>query len=78
MKNTERYILAGSNNKATVEIVGTKKHLISYTTKVAEYDLLNGEMNVFGWYSNTTGRHLGLFFEAQELKKMSKSELFKT
>ena len=40
---------------------GTLLTLISYDTPVATYDRLSGTLDVFGWYSNTTARHIREF-----------------
>jgi hypothetical protein len=35
--------------------------LISYTTKVASYNHQTNEMQVFGWFSQTTAKHINSF-----------------
>lgn len=37
--------------------------LVSYGTRVASYDHKTNEMDVYGWFSVTTGRHINAFLE---------------
>lgn len=73
----EIYTLKGSYNKARVVVTNNKRLLYSYNKKVAEYDIVTKQMKVFGWYSQTTGRHIRKFFELFGLKPLTKQELFK-
>ena len=49
--------------------------LISYTTKVASYNHDTNKMNVYGWYSMTTARHINAFLEFYGFDKCTKKEL---
>ena len=49
--------------------------LISYTTKVASYNHFTNKMFVFGWFSNTTARHINAFLEYFNFKTCNKKEL---
>ena len=49
--------------------------LISYTTKVAQYDSYLDKMQVFGWYSNTTAKHINSFLNYFGFKTCCKKEL---
>ena len=49
--------------------------LISYTTKVASYNHDTNKMNVYGWYSMTTARHINAFFDFCGLTTKSKKEI---
>lgn len=53
--------------------------LMSYTTIVAEItdEALTGErkLNVFGWYSMTTSRHINEFAQQYGFSKMNKKEM---
>tara|TARA_R110000851_G_scaffold44245_2_gene108913 strand:- start:2989 stop:3231 length:243 start_codon:yes stop_codon:yes gene_type:complete len=63
--------------KAKNHVEGTKNTLYSYNTKVAEYDTKTKEMQVFGYHSATTGRHINAFFKLFGLPTQTKAELFK-
>jgi len=69
--------ITGTSIIAKNRINGSKNTLYSYETKVAEYDKETGEMQVFGYHSLTTGKHINMFFELFGMRKQSKSELFK-
>lgn len=55
--------------------------LMSYTTIVAEIvdeavsPTGQRQANVFGWYSNTTARHINEFLQQYGFNKMSKKEM---
>ena len=49
--------------------------LISYTTRVASYNHLTNEIQVFGWYSKATAKHTNLFLEFYGFDKMTKKEI---
>lgn len=53
--------------------------LMSYSTIVAEIvdEIVEGErkVKVFGWYSNTTARHINEFLQQNGFDKMSKKEM---
>ena len=69
--------LPGTNGKATILTDGSIQTLFSYKTKVAEYNTATKQMQVFGYHSLTTGRHINRFFELQGLPIQTKKELFK-
>ena len=52
---------------------------MSYSTIVAEIvdEIVEGErkVKVFGWYSNTTARHINEFLQQNGFDKMSKKEM---
>ena len=52
---------------------------MSYSTIVAEIvdEIVEGErkVKVFGWYSNTTARHINEFLQQNGFNKMSKKEM---
>ena len=49
--------------------------LISYTTKVASYNHIKNEMDVFGYYSKTTARQINHFLEFYGFDKCNKQQL---
>lgn len=49
--------------------------LRSYETIVAEYNHKTNKITVFGWYSQTTGRHINAFLEYYGFDKMTKKEM---
>lgn len=49
--------------------------LQSYSTIVARID--NGIPEVYGWYSNTTGRHIKEFLKQHGFKAENKSQILK-
>lgn len=49
--------------------------LISFTTRVASYNHLTNEMQVFGWYSDTTLKHINDFLVFYGFDKCTKKEL---
>lgn len=49
--------------------------LVSYETRVASYNHLTNEMSVYGYYSQTTGKHLNAFLEFYGFDKCNKKEL---
>ena len=51
--------------------------LISYTIRVASYNHLTNKIQIFGWYSKTTGKHINAFLQFYGFDKQAKSELFK-
>ncbi len=66
-----------TNGKAKNHINGNTNTLYSYNTKVAEYDSKNKKVDVFGYHSATTGRHINAFFRTFGLPTRTKSELMK-
>ena len=53
----------------------TVSKLISYETEVAKYTHETNKMEVFGWFSATTMRHLNSFFEFYGFDTCTKKEL---
>ena len=51
--------------------------LISYTTKVASYNHFTNKMSVFGWFSNTTAKHINSLLNFHGFKTCNKKELKK-
>lgn len=51
--------------------------LISYTTRVASFNKTKREMKVFGWYSNTTLKHIRAFLSFFGFEVLTKKELIK-
>lgn len=49
--------------------------LISYTTRVASYNHKTNEMSVYGWYSNTTAKHINAFLEFYGFNKCNKKQM---
>lgn len=52
--------------------------LISYSTRVASYNHLTNEMDVHGWYSATTARHINLFLKFCDFDTITKKEMEKS
>jgi len=61
--------------KAKLIIKGDLRHLQSYNTIVAEYNYKTGKMNVKGWYSATTARHINAFLDFYGFAICNKKEL---
>ena len=53
----------------------TIQDLISYTTKVATYNVTTATMTVNGWYSATTASHINDFLEYHGCDRMTKAEM---
>lgn len=53
--------IPGTNDKTIIVSDMVETTLYSYNTKVAEYDEMNCEMKVFGWFSEETAHHINLF-----------------
>ena len=49
--------------------------LISYTTKVASYKHQTNEMQVFGWFSQTTAKHINSFLSYYGFCECNKKQL---
>ena len=54
---------------------GHYSDFISYTTRVASYNHKTNEMQVFGQYSQTTGKHINSFLNYYGFDSCSKKEL---
>lgn len=63
------------NNKARIETANNVSRLVSYNTEVAIYDHKNNKMQVLGWYSQTTAKHINAFLEYFGFDKCSKQEM---
>jgi hypothetical protein len=49
--------------------------LISYETRVASYNHKTNEMSVYGWYSNTTAKHINAFLDFYGFNKCNKKQM---
>lgn len=49
--------------------------LVSYETRVASYNHKTNEMSVYGWFSNTTAKHINDFLEFYGFNRCTKKEL---
>lgn len=63
------------NNKAKVIIENDISSLISYNTKVAEFNNITNELKIFEYVSTTTGTHINSFLNYCGLSKMTKEEI---
>lgn len=59
--------------KAKIVIYNNIIDLISYNTVVARIE--DGKIKVFGWFSQTTARHINEFLKQNGLKSMTKKEM---
>tara|TARA_R110000772_G_scaffold35637_4_gene85794 strand:+ start:17271 stop:17519 length:249 start_codon:yes stop_codon:yes gene_type:complete len=74
---TQIFDIPNTGAKAKNHVSDTKNTLFSYNTKVAEFDTKTREMQVYGYYSPTTGRHINEFFKIFGIPTQTKSELIK-
>lgn len=51
--------------------------LISYGTRVASYDHRANEIEVYGWFSSTTSRHINAFLDYYGFEPMTKKQMEK-
>lgn len=49
--------------------------LVSYETRVASYNHLTNEMSVYGWYSQTTAKHINAFLEFYGFEQCNKQQM---
>ena len=63
------------NRKAIVQENNGVSYLISYDTVVAEFDHHNNKMQVYGWFSSTTARHINAFLDFYGFNTCTKKEL---
>lgn len=63
------------NNKCTVEQEGNISRLISFTTEVATYDHKTNKVDVKGYFSPTTARHINAFLQFYGFDTYTKKEL---
>lgn len=64
-------------NNYTIITIDNTSLLKSYDTIVAEFNHAENKINVFGWYSKTTAKHINIFLEHYGFDKCSKKELTK-
>lgn len=60
-------------NKAKLYELNGVLYLVSYTTIVAK--IFKNYAQVFGWYSQTTSRHINEFLKQNDFKALSKKEM---
>ena len=65
-------------SKCRVETEKGNSNLISYTTKVVQYNHQTGIMSINGWYSATTARHINSFLDYFQFSTMTKREMMDT
>ena len=58
-----------------IETANNISRLVSYNTEVAIYDHKTNKMQVLGWYSKTTMRHINTFLSHFGFDTCSKKEL---
>ena len=78
MEHKTFYINKTANNHVNEYINSDGDHysdLISYTKRVASYNHKTNEMSVYGWFSNTTAKHINSFLEYYGFDKCSKKQL---
>ena len=63
--------------KAIVEEENGVSYLRSYDTVVAKFDHHDNKMQVYGWFSNTTARHINAFLDFYGFDTCTKKELEK-
>jgi len=61
--------------KAVMIDNGDTVELLSYQTKVAEFNKRTNKATVKGWYSSTTARHINAFLHNFGLERMTKQEM---
>jgi hypothetical protein len=49
--------------------------LISYETRVASYNHKTNEMSIYGWFSQTTAKHINTFLEFYGFEKVNKQQM---
>jgi hypothetical protein len=72
------YINNKKNNHVNEYVNSDGDHysdLISYGKRVASYIHKTNEMSVYGWFSNTTARHINAFLNYYGFDSCSKKEL---
>ncbi len=72
------YINNKKNNHVNEYVNSDGDHysdLISYGKRVASYNHKTNEMSVYGWFSNTTSKHINAFLEFYGFDKCTKKEL---
>jgi hypothetical protein len=78
MQHKTFYINKTANNHVNEYINSDGDHysdLISYAKRVASYNHKTNEMSVYGWFSNTTAKHINSFLEFYGFDKCSKKQL---
>lgn len=71
-----RTYLEGTNKKAAIETKGNTTTLYSYNTKVAQYNNRNNKLNITGYHSVTTGKHINKFLLELGLETKTKKQMF--
>jgi len=62
--------------KASVEVHENGTHVLtSYDTQVASYNPNTKNLDIKGWYSSTTARHINAFLNHHGLSTMNKAEM---
>lgn len=61
--------------KAKVKTEGNTQTLISYNTEVAKYNTDTKEIEVFGYFSQTTARHINEFLYQLGFETLSKKQM---
>lgn len=71
------YINNKKNNHVNEYTVDGEQYqdLISYTTRVAYYNVTEGFIKVHGWFSATTASHINDFLEHHGCNRMTKAEM---
>lgn len=72
------YINNKKNNHVNEYVNSDGDHysdLISYGKRVASYNHKTNEMSVYGWFSNTTGKHINDFLEFYGFDTCTKQQL---
>lgn len=49
--------------------------LISYTTRVASFNFNTKQLSIYGWYSNTTMKHINSFLEFYGFDRITKKDI---
>lgn len=72
------YINNKKNNHVNEYVNSDEDHysdLISYGKRVASYNHNTNEMSVYGWFSNTTAKHINDFLEFYGFNRVTKKEM---
>ena len=72
------YINNKKNNHVNEYVNSDGDHysdLISYGKRVASYNHKTNEMRVYGWFSNTTAKHINDFLEFYCFDRVTKKEM---
>ena len=73
--------LIGENNKPLQNCIVIENNgvsfLKSYNADVAEFNHTENKMNIKGWFSNTTAKHINAFLEFYGFDKCTKKDILK-